>query len=129
MTTPTPGPVPNIASTGPACGACGIPAVVHWQRRLTPAEIAVQQAIEQDRRDQTLLLADPQLPPPAFPPMPDFLDATRIVPACAQHSISLDAATLTHQATCAAPPTCDCTPEPPPQPTPDPPGPDLPPGW
>jgi hypothetical protein len=129
MATPTPDPALDITPAGPASAACGVPAVVHWQRRLTADEIAVQQQIEQDRRDQATLLADPQLPAPDFPPMPDFLDATTIVPACAQHSISIDAATLIHQATCGAPPVCDCTPEPIPPSDPEPTGPELPPGW
>jgi hypothetical protein len=91
--------------------ACGGPAVVHWQRRLTEAEIAQQQAIEQDRRREVALLADPAKPAPIFPPMPDFLDATTVVYACAQHGISLDAASLIHQSACAAPPVCTCKPE------------------
>lgn len=101
--------------SAPSCAACGQPAVVHRQRRPTVDEIAVQQKIEQDRRNQILLLADPQLPTPNFPPMPDLLDATVIVTACAQDAI-LDVAALIHQASCTAPPTCTCTPEPLPQP-------------
>lgn len=127
MATPTPDPAP--APTGPVCAGCGEPAVVHWQRRLTEAEIAAEQAIEQARRDARLLLADPQLPPPDFGPMPDYLDATTIVPACVKHAIALDAAAHIHQATCTAPPACDCTPEPLPEPEPEPPAPELPPGW
>lgn len=126
---PTPDLVLSVAPVGPVCAACGVSAVVHWQRRLTADEIATQQQIEQDRRDQVALLADPQLPAPVVPPMPDYLDATRIVPACGQHAIDIDSATLIHQATCSAPPTCDCTPETPPQPAPEPPTPELPPGW
>jgi hypothetical protein len=120
---------PVTTPTGPTCAACGAPAVVNWQRRLTTAEITTQQAIEQARRDERLLLADPQLPTPDLGPMPDYLDATTTVVACAQHAISIDAATRIHQATCTAPPTCDCTPE---QQPPQPPEPDptpLPPGW
>lgn len=118
-------PVP-IAPGGPACRSCGAPAVVHWQRRLTEAEIAAEQKIEQDRRNETALLADSQLPAPVFPPMPDFLDATTVVFGCAQHAISIDAATRIHQAACTG---CDCTPEPAPPPDPEPETPALPPGW
>ena len=117
------------ALTGPACAACGAAAVVHWQRRLTADEIAQQQAIEQERRREIALLADPDQPPPLFPPMPDYLDAATVVYSCAQHSISLDAASLTHQATCSAPPACDCTPEAVPDPEPDPDPVILPAGW
>jgi hypothetical protein len=117
------------ALPGPACVACGGPAVVHWQRCLTEAEIAQQQAIEQDRRREVALLADPALPPPIFPPMPDFLDATTPVYGCAQHGISLDAASHVHQATCAAPPVCDCKPEAAPDPEPEPAPVVLPAGW
>ena len=108
------------ASAGPACAACGEPAVVHWQRRLTTDEIAAQQAIEQARHDQIILLAAPQLPKPVFPPMPDLLDATRIVLACGQHAIGIEAAALIHTAECAAPPKCTCTPQPLPVLPPDP---------
>lgn len=121
-------PVP-IAPTGPSCRACGAPAVVHWQRRLLPDEIAAQQQIEQERRNDATLLADPQLPAPVFPPMAGFLDATAVVLACAEHGITLDAAAHVHQAACAAPPVCDCTPEPLPVPDPEPDPVELPAGW
>lgn len=114
---------------GPTCAACGGPAVVHWQRRLTDTEITMQQAIEQDRRKEVALLADPDQPAPVFPPMPDFLDATTTIPACASHSISIDLAALVHAKDCAAPPKCTCTPEPTPQPDPDRAPVQLPPGW
>jgi hypothetical protein len=117
------------APPGPTCSACSAPAAVHWQRRLTDEEIARQQAIEQDRRREVVLLADPAKPAPLFPPMPDFLDATAVVFACAQHSISLDAASLIHQSACAAPPKCTCTPEAQPESEPQPEPPALPPGW
>jgi hypothetical protein len=129
---------PDItASTpGPACAVCGGIAIVHWQRRLTSDEIAVEQAKEQARRDQLTALADPQLPPPDFGPMPDCADWTRAVYACMTHAIngSNDAGARIHQATCTAPnpadlPGCNCTPEPLPQPDPDPVPPELPPGW
>lgn len=122
-------PAPDLATpAGPPCGTCGTPAAVHWQRRLTTDEIAAQQKIEQDRRNDTLVLADPQLPAPVFPPMPDFLDATTTIYGCAQHAITLDQAVHTHTAGCTAPP-CNCTPEPLPKPAPEPPSVELPPGW
>ncbi|SFF11681.1 hypothetical protein SAMN05216251_108229 [Actinacidiphila alni] len=122
--------IPAIAPPALTCGAgdCTGTVVVHWQRRLLPDEIAAQEAIEQDRRSTILTEADPQLPAPEFPPM-DFSDSTVIVHACAQHALSIDAAAVVHQATCAAPPACDCKPEPAPQPDPltDPPA--MPAGW
>jgi hypothetical protein len=111
----------------PTCHRCDQPAVVHWQRRLIQAEIDDLRTAEQGRRDQAVLLADPQQPPPTFGPLPDGRGHTRIVHACAQHAISLDDAALIHQPDCTA---CDCTPEP--QPGAEPitiPGPALPPGW
>jgi hypothetical protein len=114
---------------GPSCAACGAPAIVHWQRRLTDAEVTEQQDIEQARRWEIGLLADPDQPPPVFPPLPDFLDATTVVPACADHSISLELAALVHAKDCAAPPVCACTPEPTPDPEPQPEPAALPPGW
>jgi hypothetical protein len=119
----------NAPPPGPTCTACGAPAAVHWQRRLTEAEITQQQAIEQDRRREVALLADPAKPAPIFPPMPDFLDATTVAYGCTQHGISLDAASLIHQSACAAPPTCTCTPEAQPEPEPEPEPVQLPPGW
>jgi len=126
--------VAPLASGAPACGLCGTPAIVHWQRRLTPDEITEQQVLEQARRDEAVLLADPQLPPPEFGPMPGYLDAARIVFGCKDHAITQDAAALTHQAHCTAPaahglPGCNCAPEPAPQPEPEPPAAELPPGW
>jgi hypothetical protein len=117
------------APTGPACAACGAPAVVHWQRRLNDDEIVTQQAIEQERRNDAALLADPDQPSPLVPPMPDFLDDTTIVHACADHSITIDQAALVHAKDCTAPPACTCTPEPPPKPDPDRAPVELPPGW
>jgi hypothetical protein len=131
MTTPEPTPA---APAGPVCTLCGKKAVVSWQRRLTPAEIAEAQALEQARRDQALLLADPQLPPPDFGPLPGCADWTRIVHGCATHGIEPDAAALIHQGDCTAPqvadlPGCDCTPEPTPQPALEPEPAPLPAGW
>jgi hypothetical protein len=107
---------------------------VNWQRRLTPDEITGQQAIEQARRDQVLLLADPQQPAPVFPPLPDCADYTRIVHGCADHAIARDAAALTHRAACTAPavanlPDCDCTPEAAPESDPQPEAVTPPAGW
>lgn len=112
MTTPdTPTP-----SSGPLCAACGENAVVNWGRRLTQDEVADLVTGERERRAQLLLLADPQLPPPAFGPLPTGDGMTRTIYACAPHAITLEAAALIHQNTCTAPnpaslPGCDCTPE------------------
>ncbi|MGW2520452.1 hypothetical protein ACWC09_26255 [Streptomyces sp. NPDC001617] len=112
-----PSPTPTPAPTTPLCTGCGLEAVVHWRRRPTDSELTELVAAEQSRRDEMLLLADPQLPPPAFPPLPATDNTTITVYACAAHAITLDAATHTHQGTCTAPneahlPGCDCTPEP-----------------
>lgn len=128
---------PDIAPTpaqGPACTLCGGPAVVHWQRRLTADEVAVEQAKEQARRDEITRLADPQQPPPEFGPLPDCADYTAAVHGCIGHAITLNAASLVHQGTCTAPteadlPGCNCTPEKAPQPDPDPEPVQLPAGW
>ncbi|MFE2486053.1 hypothetical protein ACFXGR_22685 [Streptomyces mirabilis] len=113
---PAPTPV-EPRPTGPLCTACGEPALVHWLRRLTDDELDEHIRIEQERREQALLLADPQLPPPVFPPLPTGEDFTRTVYSCGPHAISMDAAALVHASTCTAPneadlPGCDCTPEP-----------------
>jgi hypothetical protein len=118
----------------PPCTLCGAPAVVHWQRRLTPAEVAIEQAKEQARRDEADLLADKQKPPTLWPPLPDCADFTRIVHGCLHHAIGRDAAALVHQATCTAPnadhlPGCDCEPEAPPKAQPEPVAAELPDGW
>ncbi|MEW2518141.1 hypothetical protein [Actinacidiphila alni] len=122
--------IPAIAPPALTCRAadCTGTVVVHWQRHLLPDEVAAQEAIEQDRRATILIEADPQLPAPEFPPM-DFSSATALVHSCAQHALSIDAASVVHQATCTAPPVCDCTPDPVPQPDPliDPPA--MPAGW
>lgn len=121
-TEPTsPPPMPS----GPACTNCGEPAVVNWRRRLTADELAEHVRAEQDRRDQALLLADPQLPPPVFPPLPTGDDDTRTVYACAGHAITMDGAALIHASSCTAPNEagmhgCDCAPEPHPDPAPEP---------
>ncbi|MDX3245842.1 hypothetical protein [Streptomyces sp. ME18-1-4] len=110
-------PVAPAPPTGPTCAACDTEAVVHWRRRPTDDELAGLVAAEQSRRDQVLLLADPQLAAPVFPPFPTGDDMTRTVYACAAHAISLDAAARIHAGACSAPaeadlPGCDCTPEP-----------------
>lgn len=133
----TPVTQPDIAPTpvqGPACTLCGGPAVVHWQRRLTADEVAVEQAKEQARRDEITRLADPDKPAPVFPPLPDCADYTRAVHACYGHAITPQAGALIHQAACTAPteadlPGCDCTPEPAPAGDSEPPAIELPPGW
>jgi len=126
---PTPSPAVEAAappvSSGPMCGACGDTAVVNWRRRLTFDELAEHVRLEQERREQALLLADPQLPPPVFPPLPDGTDDTRTVYACAPHAITMDGASLIHAASCTAPNDggehgCDCTPEPAPKAAPEP---------
>jgi hypothetical protein len=111
------------APTGPVCAACGAEAVAHWLRRLTDDELAAHVALEQAKRDERLLLADPQLPAPDFGPLPAASECTAPVFACGPHAISLDAAALVHAKTCTAPqetdlPSCDCTPEPAPEPEP-----------
>lgn len=111
MATPTPAP-----PLGPLCAACGDGAVVNWQRRPTADEVTAIVAVEVERRQQLLLLADPQLPPPEFGPLPAGDGMTRTVYACAQHAITLDGAARIHEATCTAPnpddlPGCNCSPE------------------
>lgn len=129
--TPKSDPMPALPDTpaqapaeppqsGPVCGACGDTAVVNWQRRLTDDELAEHVRLEQAKRDQTLLLADPQLSPPVFPPLPDGSNDALLLLACAQHAIDGGLAGLIHQKTCTAPNEigrwgCDCTPEPAPQ--------------
>lgn len=122
------------APAGPTCSLCGGPAIVHWRRRLTLDEIAAEQAKEQARRDEVIALADKQLPPPEFGPLPDCADYVRVVYGCLSHYVTKDAAARIHQATCTAPdpavlPACNCTPEPAPEPEPDPEPAPLPPGW
>lgn len=122
------------ALVGSGCTLCGATARVQWLRRLTADEVAEQQALEQARRDEILLNADPQLPVPTFPPMPDFADAVRAVYGCVNHAVGQDAAALIHGADCTAPdpkvlPHCNCTPEPAPAPDVDPDPLPLPAGW
>jgi len=117
------------------CAACGGEAVVHWRRRPTDDELAGLVAAEQARRDERLTLADPQLPPPVFPPLPAADDTTITVYSCDPHAIGMEMAARVHQASCGAPfvgvngklfldadgiPVCDCTPEPHPDPAPVP---------
>lgn len=129
MTTPLAAP-----GAGRACTLCGETAVVHWLRRLTDDELAVEQQRIQALRDEQLLLSDPALPPPVFPPMPGPDEFTRPVHACAAHGITLDAAALVHTKACTAPavadlPGCNCTPETTPQLPPEPAPAPLPAGW
>lgn len=128
---PLPVPVPPPASQGPRCTLCGEPVGgdrigVNWRRRLTSAELAEHIAQEQSRRQERILLADPQQPAPVFPPLPTADDTTITVYACGPHAIGMDAAALIHASSCTAPnetdlPGCDCTPEPHPGDAPEPP--------
>lgn len=115
----------DITPTGPSCAACGEPAIVQWRRRLTDTELAAHIALEQERRDQRRLLADPQLPPPDFGPLPQADDCTTSAFACGPHAIGMDAAAHIHASSCTAPneadlPGCDCTPETLPEPADEP---------
>jgi hypothetical protein len=90
---------------------------VQWLRRPTDDEVTDVVQVEQSRRDQALLLADPRLPAPDFGPLPTGAGMTRTVYACGPHAIRLDSAALVHASSCTAPndtdlPDCDCTPEP-----------------
>lgn len=126
LETPAPvpaGPAPSTPA-GPTCTACGSEAVVHWRRRPTDDELAELIASEQARRADILLLADPQLSPPVFQPLPDGQNTLRTVYACAGHAITMDGAALVHASSCTAPdetdlPGCNCTPEAAPTPGPD----------
>lgn len=98
---------------------CPTPAIASWTRRPTDDELAGLGAAEQSRRGDRLLLADPDLPPPDFGPLPTA--DTTVVPvyACGPHAIDIELACRVHQATCTAPnpdhlPGCDCDPEAPP---------------
>lgn len=118
----------------PGCHATGCTAdsLVHWRRRLLPAEIETALAEEQGRRQS--VMADHGHPSlDVFGPMPDGSQFTHLVHACGQHAIGIDAAALIHQAQCSGPdspalPACDCAPEPPP-PAPAPPAQELPVHW
>jgi hypothetical protein len=101
----------------PDCYAsdCTTPSLVHWQRRLTPAEVEAAHQAEQQRRD------DRETPFPDGIPLPDPAEMSHLVHACGQHAIGIDAAALIHQKTCSGPdspalPACDCTPEKQPEP-------------
>lgn len=114
---------PPALPSGPVCSACTDPAVVHWLRRPTDDELDDAQRVERERRERSLLLADPQLPEPDFGPLPAADTVTVPVYACPAHAISLDAAARIHQSGCTAPneadlPGCDCTPEQLPEPEP-----------
>lgn len=124
-----------MTDAAPACARCDAPAVVHWVRRLTDGEFGEVLRVEEERRAEILSLADPQMPPPVFPPLPAGQDFTRTVYACGLHAITLDGAALIHASTCTAPneadlPGCDCTPEQTPRDLIDEPsGPELPAHW
>ncbi|MBD0743584.1 hypothetical protein [Streptomyces sp. CBMA152] len=132
MNTDTTGPAP--APAGPTCSLCGQRAAVNWRRRLTDDEFTAHLALEQERRDERLLLADKKQPVPDFGPMPEPGETLRTVYGCVNHAISRESAALIHSKTCTAPavadlPGCNCTPEPAPAPEPDPTPQQLPPGW
>lgn len=100
-----------------AVGGCANPAAVVWTRRPTDSELDAIVAVEEAQREEIVELADPNLPPPGFGPMPTEETTTIPVYACAAHAISIDLAARIHQNTCTAPnppdlPGCDCTPEP-----------------
>lgn len=112
-------PVPQgpVVPAGPTCGLCGARAVAQWQRRLTNQELGPVIELETQRRARAVELADPQLPPPVFGPLPGTTDFVKPVMACGPHAITLDLATQVHQSSCTAPaevdlPGCSCTPEP-----------------
>lgn len=105
-----------VAPSPPVCHGTGCTAdsLVHWQRRLLPAEVEAALAAEQGRREQAS--ADHGHPMEAYGPLPDGSEFTRLVHACGPHAIDMDAAALIHQAQCSGPdspalPACDCTPE------------------
>lgn len=81
--------------TTPLCSAsgCGQPAVLQWNRYMTAAELASAQSF-----DATLSAN--------ITAANSFIQ----VCACATHQLPLSAACMTHQSTCSAPPSCDCTP-------------------
>ena len=113
-----PQPPPVCHGTG-----CTEQPLVQWRRRLTPAELEQELALERQRRSSRFELRDVQKPPPAEGPMPTTSDFVRAVQACGDHAITIDAAALVHASNCAGPdsatlPECGCTPEPAPEPTP-----------
>ncbi|MET7944349.1 hypothetical protein [Streptomyces sp. NPDC005302] len=124
---------PAPAPAGPPCGLCGDSALVHWMRRPTDEEYAHYKALEQDRYNQTLLLADPQLPKPVQTPLIPAAEMTVAVYACGPHAITLEDAALIHSSACTAPnetdlPGHDCVAERLPAEPPEEPGP-LPAHW
>lgn len=102
----------------PCHGAtCTADSLVHWQRRLTPAEVDVEHAREQAKRAGWLELRDIAQPAPDYGPLPDASTYSYLVHACGDHAIGMDAAALVHQADCPGPdserlPECGCDPEP-----------------
>lgn len=118
MSTPELAAPPPLPS-GPVCSHAGCTGrvVAQWRRRPTDGELDAHVALEETRREERLLLADPQLPPPVFPPLPSAEDTVIAVFACARHAIDIDLASRVHAADCRAPheehlPVCDCEPEP-----------------
>jgi hypothetical protein len=89
---------------------------VGWSRRLTDDETAAVVEAEEKRRAWEIMLADPELGPPEFGPMPTGEGMTAPVYGCLDHAIGIEAASRIHEATCTAPnpaqlPDCDCTTE------------------
>lgn len=116
---------PVLPRTDLQCHATGCTdkPLVHWQRRLTDAEVAAEHAREQGKRDARMLLRDTQKPAPDFGPLPDPASYSYLVHACGQHAIGMEAAALIHAGDCAGPdspalPDCGCTPEAPSAPAP-----------
>jgi hypothetical protein len=103
-------PPPTCYATG-----CTADSLVHWQRRLTAAEVELAHRAEQQRCD------DREVPFPDGIPLSDPAEMSHLVHACGLHAIDMEAAALVHQGTCSGPdspalPECDCTPEQPPAP-------------
>lgn len=102
----------------PPCYNCGEPAVVHWLRRPTEDEVAVQVAIEEQRRAE--VDAATGMPLSDYPPLPTAADMVIAVYACAEHPIHLDLAARVHASDCAPEPhhlpDCNCSPESAPEP-------------
>jgi hypothetical protein len=105
---------------------CVSPVVVQWRRRPTDAELAELVQAEKARREQVLLLSDPQQPAPEFGALPTVDGTVIAVFSCAQHTIELEAAARIHASDCAG---CSCEPEPHPDAPPPPAMTILPSGW
>lgn len=82
-------PAPPTRDPIYVCGACGAPAALGWQRRANPAELA-------------RFVLEGRVGPDEAATVPVF--------GCAVHKLDGDAAARVHEAHCAAPPACGCTP-------------------